>query len=56
MKGKDFIGIAGILLFAATYAVDQLVRPLPTVAYLILVAISMVLLVIGMVSIFRRHR
>lgn len=56
MKKNDFIGIAGILLFAATYAVDKLIRPLPTTPYLILVGISMVLLVLGMVGIFRRHQ
>ena len=55
MKGKDFIGVAGILLFAITFIIDQVVTPIPNTLYIILVAVSLVLLVIGMVF-ANRHR
>lgn len=56
MKGKDFIGIAGILLFAVTFIIDRLVVTIPNVPYFILVGLSLVLLVIGMVFANRRRK
>ncbi len=56
MKGKDLIGIAGILLFAVTFAIDRLVMTIPNVPYCILVGLSLVLLVVGMVFANRRRK
>ena len=44
MKKSDFIAIAGILLFAVTFAVDRLIKPMSATLYIVLVAVSMVLL------------
>ena len=56
LKAKDFIGVAGILLFAATFTVDKLIVTIPTAVYLPLLGISMILLIAGMVNASKRRR
>ena len=54
-KKTDLIAIAGILLFAIVYAVDKLVYEIPQTTYIVLVAISMVVLIIGAVVSRKNH-
>ena len=54
-RKSDFIAIAGILMFAIVYAVDKLVYEMPATLYIILVAISMLVLVIGAIIARKNH-
>ena len=56
MKKSDFIAIAGILLFAVTFAVDRLIKPMSATLYIVLVAVSMVLLIVGAIVSRKNHR
>ena len=56
MKKSDFIAIAGILLFAVTFAVDRLIKPMSATLYIVLVAVSMVLLIVGAIVSRNNHR
>ena len=56
MKKSDFIAIAGILLFAVTFAVDRLIKPMSATLYIVLAAVPMVLLVVGAIVSRRNHR
>lgn len=55
MKKSDFVAIAGVLMFAIVYAVDKLVYEMPATLYIILVAISMLVLVIGAIIARKNH-
>ena len=55
MKKSDFVAIAGILMFAIVFAVDRLVYEMPTTLYIVLVAISMLVLIIGAIISRKNH-
>ena len=54
-KKTDLIAIAGILMFAIVYAVDKLVYEMPKATYIVLVAVSMVVLIIGAIVSRKNH-
>lgn len=56
MRPKDFIGIAGIIIFAVSFIVDKLIVTIPNTLYFILMGIAIVLIVIGMVIVNKRRR
>ena len=55
LKKTDLIAIAGVLMFAIVYAVDKLVYEMPKTTYIVLVAISMVILIIGAIIARKNH-
>lgn len=54
-KKTDLIAIAGILMFAIVYAVDKLVYEMSKTTYIVLVAVSMVVLIIGAIVSRKNH-
>lgn len=54
-RKSDFIAIAGVLMFAIVYAVDKLVYEMPKTTYIVLVAVSMVVLIIGAIIARKNH-
>lgn len=54
-RRTDWIGVAGILLFAAAFFLDSALS-LSLPLYLALVGVSLVLLAVGAFFVFRNHR
>lgn len=54
-RKSDLIAIAGILMFAIVYAVDKLVYEMPKTTYIVLVAVSMAVLIVGAIISRKNH-
>ena len=55
LKKTDLIAIVGVLMFAIVYAVDKLVYEMSKTTYIVLVAVSMVVLIIGAIIARKNH-